>query len=254
MCNLMKNRPAERARRHLRSIQWKAAKGLKGQIAVLAGIAIVGCMAVALLPTFPTLKAFILGFLIAAFLVTIAWLVHVTSGSYGWSLGKLGEEGTAEVVVSASRRRRGWRLVNGIYFDTHGDVDHVLVGPGGVFVIESKFQTSTCRVEGGRVKGITGREPVSQARNGASKVEKMLKYGRDRFDLNVQPVVVIWGAGRVKMAEGFQTVDGVLVCDGPEHEKWLQELDVDVLDQEVVEKVEMLLMGHVERQVAVGRV
>ena len=249
----MKNRAGERARRHLRTAQWTAAKGLKRPIAVLVAVLIAGSAVIAFLPTFPVVKAFILGFLTAAFLVCIAWLVAVTSGSYGWSLGKMGEEFTAETVVSSARRREGWRLVNGIYFDRHGDVDHVLVGPSGVFVVESKFVTSPCRVEGDRVKGITGREPISQARNGGGKVEKMLRYGRDRFDVTVRPVVVIWGPGRVKMDQGWQMVDGVLLCDGPEGEKWLRELDGELLDPKVVGKIEEFLVGHVEGQVTVDR-
>jgi hypothetical protein len=248
---LMKNRPGERARHHLRTAQWSAAKSLKRPIAILAAVMIAGCVVIALLPTFPTAKAFFLGFLTAAFLVAVAWLVGVSSGSYGWSLGKMGEEFTAEAVVSSARHRQGWRLVNGLYFGGHGDVDHTVVGPGGVFVIESKFTTSPCRVAGGRVEGITGREPISQARKGASKVEKMLKYGRERFDVRVRPVVVIWGPGRVKMDQGWQMVDGVLLCDGPEHRRWLRELDGQVLDQELIGGIERLLGGYVEGQVTV---
>ena len=249
----MKNRPGERSRRHLRTAHREAAKKLKGPIAVLAGILVAGCLVIALLPTFPTFKAFIFGFLTASCLAMIGWMLFVSSGSYGWSLGKMGEEATAEAVVSSARRRQGWRLVNGIYFDKHGDVDHVLIGPGGVFVIESKFVTSPCRVEGCRVKGVTGREPISQARKGASKVEKMLRYGRERFDVTVRPVVVIWGPGRRQIDQGWQLVDGVLLCDGPDSERWLRELDVQVLDSEYVGRIEKVLIGHVERQVTVDR-
>ena len=249
----MKNRPGEHARRHLRTARWNAAKKLKWPIAGLVGILFLGCAVIAILPTFPILKAFIFGFLTASLLAMTAWLVTVSSGTYGWSLGKMGEEFTADAVGSPARRRSGWRSVDGIYFDRHGDVDHVLVGPGGVFVIESKFVTSPCRMEGGRVSGITGREPISQARNGAIKVEKMLRYGRDRFDVTVRPVVVIWGPGRVKMDQGWQMVDGVLLCDGPEGEKWLRELDGELLDPEVVGKIEEFLVGHVEGQVTVDR-
>lgn len=253
MTMVMKNRPAERARNRLRAAQWRAAKALKRPIAVLAAVLVGGSVVIVLLPTFPIVKGFILGFLTASFLVAVAWTVLLTSGSYGWSLGKMGEEFTAETVASSARRRNGWRLVNGIYFDMHGDVDHVLVGPGGVFVIESKFTTSNCDVVGGRVEGITGREPITQARNGACKVEKMLRYGRDRFDVTVQPVVVIWGPGRVKLDRGWQMVDGVLLCDGPEGEQWLRELDGEVLSEEVIEKIASCLSGHLDRQDMVDR-
>ena len=222
-------------------------------IAALTLVLIAACFGFLMLPTFPFLKGFILGFITAAFMVTIAWLVLVSSGSYGWSLGKIGEEFTAEAATSSARRRQGWRLVNGIYFDRHGDIDHVLIGPGGVFVIESKFMTGQCRVVGTRVVGVTGREPISQAHDGARKVEKMLKYGSGRFDVTVLPVAVIWGPGRIKMDGGWQMVDGVLLCDGPENEQWLGELGGQVLDLEVVGKIQEFLVGHVEGQVTVDR-
>lgn len=95
---------------------------------------------------------------------------------------------------------------------------------------------------------MTGREPIFQSRDGATKVERMLRFGRDRFDVTVRPVVVIWGPGRVVMVQGSQMVDGVLLCDGPEYEKWLRQLDGDVLDEEVIGRIEGYLVGHLEAQ------
>ena len=89
---------------------------------------------------FPTWwKAYMYGFISATVLATLAWMIHVLSGAHSWSMGKLGEEATAQAVTSWKQRRKGWRLINGIYLAGHGDIDHVLVGPGGVFVIESKW-------------------------------------------------------------------------------------------------------------------
>ena len=244
----MKNRPGERARRHLRTVQRRAVKKLWRPIAMFASVLVAISVGVSFLPTSMFLKGFFLGFLTLAVMVIIAWLVAVTSGSYGWSLGKMGEEITAEAVTSSARRRQGWRLVNGIYFDRHGDIDHVLIGPGGVFVIESKFMTGQCRVVGTRVVGVTGREPISQAHDGARKVEKMLKYGSGRFDVTVQPVAVIWGPGRIKMARGWQMVDGVLLCDGPEGDRWMAELDGEVLGEDLIKEIEEFLRNHLDGQ------
>jgi len=53
----------------------------------------------------------------------------------------MGEQATTKVVQSRRRRKQGWRIVHGLYFDGHGDMhqDHVLVGPDGIFILESKW-------------------------------------------------------------------------------------------------------------------
>ena len=78
----------------------------------------------------------------ASFLACLAWMVYVTSGIHGWSLGKLGEEATAETVLGRKQRRQGWWLINGIYIAGLGDIDHVLVSTAGVFAIELGFSRS----------------------------------------------------------------------------------------------------------------
>ena len=149
-----------------------------------------------------------------------AWVVHVLSGNHGWSLGKLGEEATSESVLNRRQRRRGWHLVNGMYFGGHGDIDHVLVGPGGVFVIETKWTANPCCISGRRIEGLMGREPLRQARQGAEKVERMLRRGSGHFEVSVQPVVVLWGPGGLDLPDGSTIVENVLVCEGRQRKLW----------------------------------
>jgi Nuclease-related domain len=136
-----------------------------------------------------------------------------------------GEEATADVVAGWRRRRKGWRLLNGIYIAGHGDIDHVLVGPGGVFVIQSKWTSHPCRIECGEIVGLLGRVPVAQAGNAAVKVERLLHRRHQQFDIEVQPVVVIWGSGGLELDQGSTDIDGVLVCEGRRHREWVRRLD-----------------------------
>jgi hypothetical protein len=228
-------------------MQRSAATRLWKQILVIVAIWLAASIALALAPTFVAFRGFALGFLTAAMVAIVVWLLFVSSGSYASYLGKLGEEATAEAVCGASRRRQGWRLVNGLPFDGLGDVDHVLIGPGGVFAIESKFTTSPCQVADGWVDGIYGREPIAQARRGAEKVQRMLRHGRQRFDVTVHPVVVIWGPGRVRIDHGWEVVGDVMLCDGPKSDLWLQELDEDSLDQGVVDGIEGFLLAYLDQ-------
>ena len=189
----MKNSTGERSRLDLRDAQiqtirenWTAWAEMLGLTAILAAL-------IEFAPISQSLRNFLLGFLVAAALCTFAVLVYVMSGSYGPSVGRLGEEATVEAVTSRQRRRMGWQVINGIYLAGHGDLDHVLVGPGGAFVVESKWTTGNCSIRDGAVIGLVGREPIDQAREGARKLERYLRYGPQRFEIDVRPVVVMWG-------------------------------------------------------------
>lgn len=245
----MRNRPGERARLTLRrsriDVVWNNVPAWLGLLActiVLGGLVVV-------LPIPTVVTAYLLGFLNASALATFAWIVFLASGSYRHSTGKTGEEATAGVVDTGRRRRRGWRVVHGIYFVGHGDVDHVLIGPGGVFVIESKWTSRRCSIDGGAVHGLMGREPVAQAREGAQKIERLLRHGPLGLDVEVRPVVVLWGPGRIRFDQGRETVDGVLVCDGPRDEQWLPDLDATFLDQGTIDDIGAALAGQLEGQV-----
>lgn len=64
-------------------------------------------------------------------------LVVVVSGSTHLMMGDLGEQWTREELEGL--RRAGWRLVNGVRLRPAGDLDHVLIGPGVVVVVETKW-------------------------------------------------------------------------------------------------------------------
>jgi hypothetical protein len=180
---------------------------------------------------------------------TFLWMVHVISGVHGRTVGKIGEEATAEALSHRWQRRQGWRVINGIYIAGHGDVDQVLVCPAGVFAIESKWTSNPCRIHGGGVAALTGREPVSQARDGARKVERLLRHGAQRFGITVQPVVVLWGPGALHLDQGWTTVDDVLVCEGRKEKSWLMQLSRTSLDQDAVAAITEVLEDQVGRQV-----
>jgi hypothetical protein len=245
---VMKNRPGEHARAQLRSAhQTTIRRNLRAWIAIaLCAAVIAGIIILEPLPA--VVRGYLLGFLTASALATFAWVVFVISGSYGRSMGKLGEEATAETVTSRKRRRMGWKIVHGLYFAGHGDVDHVLVGPGGVFVIESKWTTSKCEVGEHSIRGLMGQEPISQAREGARKVGLLLRHGTEHLDLRVHPVVIIWGPGGITLDNGWVMVDNVLVCEGRRSASWLDELNRSSLTTAEVEACSKALLKQFSKQ------
>jgi len=193
-------------------------------------------------------RSYILGVWTVLGVGAIALVVYVGAGSHGYQLGKMGEESTARALLGWRRRRRGWTLINGLYFSGHGDVDHVLVGPGGVFVLESKWISELCQVTDGGVTGLRGRDPIKQVRTGANKIESLLRYGHERHATAVQPVVVLWGPGSPKIEGGCRYVGGTLVCEGRRQRSWLKELNTQELDLTERENVIRILATQRDRQ------
>jgi hypothetical protein len=154
----------------------------------------------------------------------MAWVVHVASGTQNELVGALGEECTAGAVNTWRRRRKGWLIVNGLRFGGHGDIDHVLIGPGGVYAIESKWTNVQWTISSGQLKGPFG-NPISQAKRGAQKVRLAYAYTGNRVDVPATPVLVIWGPGTPEIPGGHTTIDGVLVCQGRKQRKWLRQMD-----------------------------
>ncbi len=192
------------------------------------------------------------GFLSASFLGLGFWFLYVLSGIHNRWLGLLAEEATIDAVSGWKSRLEGWDLVQGLYFKGHGDVDHVLVGPGGVFAIESKWTSLSWSVTADRIVGPPGRDPLTQALDGAKKVELMLRHGKDKFDIVVHPVVVLWGPGAPTIEEGWTEASGVLVVEGRSGRLWLEQLRRADLSRPVVEAMAGQLRTQSHRQRAVG--
>src|SRR5438105_2717300 len=77
----------------------------------------------------------------AMLLTSAIWLavifVIVGSGSASTMMGDLGEQWTAAELRRLERA--GWRILNHALLREGGDIDHIAIGPPGVFVIETKW-------------------------------------------------------------------------------------------------------------------
>ena len=126
-------------------------------------------------------------------------------------LGERGERSVGEILDLI--RAKGFVAVH----DLPGDgfnVDHVVVGPTGVYVIETKTRSGSGTIEyhasdelvfGGK---ISDNRPLSQARSNAYAVHAHLKeHLREYFW--VKPVVVFVGNWRVRREAGDYDVDVV---------------------------------------------
>ena len=104
-----------------------------------------------------------------------------------------GERRLTEYLKSALDEQ--YVLINDVNFeDGSGNIDHVLLGPPGIFVIETKNQRGWIECNGDVWNGIVGENPSRQARRNAvrisnvvaSWVQGVVVFTNENVQLNIQ--------------------------------------------------------------------
>ena len=87
----------------------------------------------------------------------------------GYKNGLHGERQLTGLLGSALDNQ--YALLNDVDFrDGYGNIDHVVLGPTGVFAIETKNQRGMIECNGDVWNGVIGKNPGKQARNNAKRV------------------------------------------------------------------------------------
>jgi hypothetical protein len=140
-----------------------------------------------------------------------------------WQQGSWGEQSTADEL--AQLPRAAWVPIHDLP-DGHGNLDHVVLGPGGVFLLDSKRYAGSIRVDGDDLVVTNELDPrvsyrdtgrLSRARGQAAGLNARLR-GRSGLSPWVEPVVVIWGTFPARVHKG----NGVTVVHGRELVAWLK--------------------------------
>ncbi len=147
------------------------------------------------------------------------WWTNVTmreaGGMSGQQVAISGDAWTVEELVPL--QRAGWKIVNRVTLD-HDELDHVVIGPGGHFAIESEFRSDWPRAAASFPSW------AAAAQRNAHDLRSKLHRG----GCTVTPVVVLWGPSVTKLHPAPFVVDGVTFCAGP-HLRAV--LDADGADQ-----------------------
>lgn len=168
------------ARVHVVRGNWRSFAGLL----VVAGALVAG---VALLIPSDFDRGLFVGVGTSAAVGTVAYMVLALSGTVPLGMGA-----TAE-MWSASELRRlrkfGWSVINGVPLEGR-DVDHVLVGPSGLIVAESKWSAYGWRIE-------PPDERVQAAIHQVSRNARSLRLWDEvkATGAPVRCVVLLWGGG-----------------------------------------------------------
>jgi hypothetical protein len=145
-------------------------------------------------------------------LALFGWLIGGNVTSLPWLWGAVGERQTAEALHGLDT---SWRCEHDLP-RKHGNWDHVLVGPPGVFLLDSKHPMARAAVNGDAL--VAGRStPGSRFRGAAASLREALAPHVDR-PLWVQAVVVIWGEFPQRRIED----DRVVYVHGSELLPWLR--------------------------------
>jgi hypothetical protein len=150
-----------------------------------------------------------------------------------WRMGAEGEEKVAARLARLTRRDRRWRSLHALPVGGRSsEIDHVVVGPGGIFTLNAKHHPGARVSVTGEVVTVNGeRAPyVRTARHEAERASRLLSAAVGA-PVPVVPVIVFVGARDVDVHE---EPDGVGVTFRLGLVRWLQSrpetLDADFAD------------------------
>ncbi len=225
----------ERNRRLVRKHWWRLA---------LMGFVILAFGAATWLVT-PDLQVPVWGALPAICFAVLAGYWDQLAGTTSLSNGRDAEAWTSKELRKVCGP--GWHVVDGISFAFH-DVDHVLVGPGGVYAVETKYSDSTIDLSSRRGQECAARW-AEQALEGARSIRLLL------WDLDVDhvyPGVVAWGS---EISGNPRFINGVpILRPGDLQEVWMPwRRDQQVLNESQVNAIVSELVAHRDKRLAYER-
>jgi Nuclease-related domain len=181
---------------------------------------------VALLPLALQVHGSTRAFVFGASVTSGFWLdvlgILMISGASSTLMGIVGESWTATELRRL--QRLGWRLVNGFQVSDGWDIDHVLVGPGGVLIVESKWSRDPWSLSSGDRNMQDRREKaLGQARRNAADIERWLDTAGVGSRIPVMSVAVLWSGSVDHSGSGWDERSGGLgvIVHGPDLRKWL---------------------------------
>ncbi len=116
--------------------------------------------------------------------------------------------------------KSGWKVVHHFTL-RHEDIDHLLLGPGGLYCIETKWSASPWHERWGRQRQDAA---VRQVLENARRVTNW--HPVRQLGIQAQPVVVLWGGGLSNADEtpSHWQRGGVLILAGHSVKQWVEHL------------------------------
>lgn len=140
-----------------------------------------------------------------------------------WRIGVEGERRTAKAL--GKLRTADWRTWHDLPGRNGTNVDHVVLGPAGLFLLDSKNYSGEATIEGGQLRvrwledredGWTCRGLVPRMRAASAELSERIESAVG-LRVWVQPVVVLW----MPFPQGVVEVSGVYFIQGQSLADWL---------------------------------
>jgi len=160
-------------------------------------------------------------------LVTIYAALHESVPDHidQWRHGAEAERRTAKELRKL--RRRGWHVVHDLA-DGRGNRDHVVVGPGGLFLIDTKSPRGRVKIDGRGVMRVDRVDNphasyrqvdlAGRVRHGAIRLKRDIEQSTGQQNLWVNAVVVVWSRFDQGVVEG----DRITFVHGDDLASWLE--------------------------------
>lgn len=155
------------------------------------------------------------GFLIGVFFVFWALGGHISA--VAWRLGAFGEQDTAKEIEKLGAE---WHCEHDFVHD-YGNWDHILVGPPGVFLLDSKRLSGQAVAVGDSLRSGRVRYSGLAARRAALEVKRRMDDALGQSAGWVQAVVVVWG----DFPQALHEEERVVYVAGRELRSWLSSLE-----------------------------
>jgi hypothetical protein len=163
----------------------------------------------------------------------LARALGVHTDERAWRIGADGEEKVAAQLAKVAKKDARWRFLYAIPVGDRGsDIDHLVIGPGGVFTVNAKHHPGAKIWVGGDTFMVNGnRQPyIRNSRQEATRAAKLLTASCG-FPVHVEGLVVTVNADDIIVKKA---PDGVHVVPRMQVAKWLLRhgdiLAVDALD------------------------
>src|SRR5438093_1031135 len=145
MFSWRQRKPGWSAEHHFRQARRRWRRRMRLPLLVVTGVAAIAAILVRLLS--PWHPAFFSGVLVGAAFAIALWVWDDPPEVIEkWRRGAEGERQTEKAVRSLTRK--GWHARHDLK-GKYGNLDHIVSGPGGVFLLDSKNLSGTVRVEEG---------------------------------------------------------------------------------------------------------
>lgn len=166
-----------------------------------------------------------LGFIAA--LLMVGWMIGFNVRTLPWLWGAWGEEQTGEELAKLDPR---WHVTHDVP-SQYGNWDHIAIGPGGVFMIDSKRLTGPVKLDNDCLSAGRTRFEGKTFRGGSFGLREALQQTVPDCPW-VQAVVAVWG----DFPDAVREHKRVVYVAGGRLTAWLQE-QPPRLDHRRLEKV-----------------